>query len=161
MNLKPIDHTALRTNQGFIILFSLLAFLFNQPWIIALVALVMLTGSLLLKRPGFAFLYTRMLKPAGILRPDVIEDNPEPHLFAQAFGGTVLAGAALALFLGASALGWGLAWIVIALAALNLMAGFCVGCAMYYWLNRLKIPGFIKSPPPGVFPGLRPKRGVQ
>lgn len=161
MNLKPIDHTTLKTNQGFIILFSLLAFLFNQPWVIALVALVMLTGSLLLKRPGFAFLYTRLLKPAGILRPDVIEDNPEPHLFAQGFGGTVLAGAALALFLGVSALGWSLAWLVIALAALNLFAGFCVGCAMYYWLSRLKIPGFIKSPPPGVFPGLRPKRGAQ
>lgn len=161
MNLKPIDHTTLKTNQGFIILFSLLAFLFNQPWIIALVALVMLTGSLLLKRPGFAFLYTRLLKPAGILRPDVIEDNPEPHLFAQGFGGTVLSGAALALFLGASALGWSLAWLVIALAALNLLAGFCVGCAVYYWLSRLKIPGFIKSPPSGVFPGLRPKRGAQ
>ncbi len=161
MNLKPIDHTALKTNQGLIILLSLLAFLFNQPWIIALVALVMLIGSLLLKRPGFGLIYTGLLKPAKILRPDILEDNPEPHLFAQGFGGTVLAGAAVALFSGAAGLGWSLAWVVIALAALNLLAGFCVGCAVYYWFNRLNIPGFIKTPPPGAFPGLRPKRGAQ
>jgi len=54
-------------------------------------------------------------------------------------------------------LGWGLVWVVIALAALNLFGAFCVGCAVYYWLNRLKVPGFVKSPPAGTFPGMRPK----
>jgi hypothetical protein len=39
-------------------------------------------------------------------------------------------------------LGWALSWIVVALAALNLFAGICVGCLMYYWLNRLGVPGF-------------------
>ena len=42
----------------------------------------------------------------------------------------------------ASVLGWALSWIVVALAALNLFAGICVGCLMYYWLNRLGVPGF-------------------
>jgi hypothetical protein len=32
-----------------------------------------------------------------------------------------------------------------------------MGCAMYYWLGRLKVPGFVKSPPEGTFPGMRPK----
>jgi hypothetical protein len=31
---------------------------------------------------------------------------------------------------------------VIALASLNLFAGICVGCLMYYWFNRLGLPGF-------------------
>jgi hypothetical protein len=63
----------------------------------------------------------------------------------------------LALYGGATALGWGLVWLVIALAALNLFVGFCAGCAVYYWLNRLDIPGFVKAPPEGTFPGMRPK----
>ena len=35
--------------------------------------------------------------------------------------------------------------------------GFCAGCAVYYWLGKLRLPGFVKDPPPGTFPGMRPK----
>jgi hypothetical protein len=28
---------------------------------------------------------------------------------------------------------------------------------VYYWLNRMNMPGFDKSPPEGIIPGLRPK----
>jgi hypothetical protein len=38
-----------------------------------------------------------------------------------------------------------------------LFVGFCAGCALYYWLGRLSVPGFIKSPPQETFPGMRPK----
>ena len=62
---------------------------------------------------------------------------------------------------GLSLLGWALAWLVIGLAALNLFAGFCAGCAVYYWLNRLQVPGFNQSAPEGVFPGLRPRKERQ
>jgi hypothetical protein len=72
----------------------------------------------------------------------VRRDNPEPHLFAQGVGGTVLLAATLAFVANVSVLGWALSWIVVALAALNLFAGICVGCLMYYWFNRLGIPGF-------------------
>lgn len=156
--LKPVDHSALRTNQATIIVLLVTAFIFNLPWLAAVVSFFMLFGSLILRKAGFFWLYTRLLKPLGWLRPDVIQDNPEPHLFAQGFGGVVVAAAAVALFSGASFTGWLLAWLVIGLAALNLFAGFCVGCAMYYWLNRLHIPGFTRQPPEGVFPGLRPRR---
>ena len=44
-----------------------------------------------------------------------------------------------------------------AYGALNLFAGFCAGCAVYYWLNRLQVPGFARTPPPGTFPGMRPR----
>jgi len=42
--------------------------------------------------------------------------------------------------------GWVLTWIVVALAALNLFAGICVGCMMYYWFNRLGVRGFTVAP---------------
>jgi hypothetical protein len=50
-----------------------------------------------------------------------------------------------------------LVWLVAALAALNAFGGFCVGCAIYYWLGKLHMPGFTKAPPAGTFPGMRPR----
>jgi hypothetical protein len=157
-NLVSVDHSALKTNQAAIILLILAGFIANQFWLVGLVCLVMLVGSLVLKRPGFGILYTSVLKPAGLVKPDVLKDNREPHIFAQAVGGVFLLASTLSLFLGAAVLGWVLSWIVIALAALNLFAGFCVGCAMYYWLTQLKVPGFTRAAPTGTFPGMRPGR---
>ncbi len=51
-------------------------------------------------------------------------------------GGLFLAAGALALLLAAPVLGWGLAWLVIVLAAVNLFLGFCAGVLFYYWLAR-------------------------
>ncbi len=156
--LQNVDHSAIRTNQATIIALLLIAFILNIPWLVAIVALVMLIGTFL-RRPGFAvLLYARLLKPLRWVRPDVLKDNPEPHLFAQGFGGVVLVISTLGFILGSVILGWVLAWLVIALAALNLFGGFCVGCAVYYCLHRLTVPGFIQSPPDGTFPGMRPPR---
>jgi hypothetical protein len=157
--LQQVDHTALRVNQALIILLGILAFVLDAAWLAALVALVMILGTLFGK-PGFYFIYRYVLRPTGLVKADILIDNPEPHRFAQGFGGIVLATGSLALFLGASILGWALVWLVVALAALNLFAGFCMGCAMYYWLARLSVPGFIKNPPPGTTPGMRPKARV-
>lgn len=154
--VRKVDHSGLRVNQAFIILGLLVAFVVNLPWLVAAVALVMLIGTAI-GRPGFFFIYLGVLRPAGIVRPDVLTDNPEPHRFAQGFGGVVSALSAILLFLGAATGGWVLSWLVIVLAALNLFAGFCTGCAVYYWLNRLQMPGFARTPPAGTFPGMRPR----
>jgi molybdopterin converting factor small subunit len=151
-----VDHSALRTNQAFIIILNILAFVLAQPALALAVTLVMLAGAVF-RTPGFGFVYRLLLKPLGLVKPDVIEDNPEPHRFAQGFGAVVMAGGTIALYAGLGSLGWGLVWLVTALAALNLFAGFCVGCAVYYWLHRLNVPGFAKEPPTGSFPGMRPK----
>ncbi len=153
--LTNVDHAALKINQAVIILLSIVAFILNAPWLAGIVAMAMIIGTLL-KVPGFKFVY-RILKSARWVKPDVLPDNPEPHRFAQGFGGVVMLTGTISLFVGATVLGWGLVWLVVALAALNLFGGFCVGCAVYYWLNRLKLPGFTKSPPTGAFPGTRPK----
>jgi hypothetical protein len=94
------------------------------------------------------------------MKPDVLDDNPEPHRFAQLMGVVFMTAGSIALFLGATVLGWGLVWLVVALAALNAFGGFCVGCAVYYWLNRLHLPGFSKQPPDGTFPGMKPGLGA-
>lgn len=154
--LQKVDHAALRVNQTFIIGLSVIAFLLNFPWLALLVALVMAYGTAR-RQPGFQVAYTGLLKPRGWVKPDVINDNSEPHVFAQGFGAVVLASAAAALFLNAPGVGWALVWLVVTLAALNLFVGFCAGCAVYYWLNRLHLPGFAKAPPEGTWPGMKPR----
>ncbi|MCC7118307.1 MAG: DUF4395 domain-containing protein [Anaerolineales bacterium] len=158
--LQKVDHSILKTNQYFIIGLSLLAFILNVPLLAALVALTMGLGALV-KKPGFGWAYTAILKPRGWMKPDVVEDNPEPHRFSQIVGFIFLGAGSLALFFGAPALGWTLVWIVIALASLNAFGGFCVGCAVYYWLTRLGVPGFGKQPPAGTFPGAKPKANAE
>jgi hypothetical protein len=139
---RKVDHSALRTNQAFIIGLLVIAFVLDAKWLVAFVSAVMLIGTIFPKVALFKAVYWYILRPAKIARPDVRRDNPEPHLFAQGVGGTVLLLAMLAFFANITMLGWVLAWVVIALAALNLFAGICVGCLMYYWFNRLGLPGF-------------------
>jgi hypothetical protein len=158
-SLQKVDHAALKANQLTIIILSILAFILNLPPLAAFVGLVMGIGSLL-KVPGFIWLYRNFYKPLGILRPDVLDDNPEPHRFSQTLGFVFLTAGAISLFWGANILGWSLVWLVIALASLNAFGGFCVGCAVYYWLARLNVPGFTRTPPAGIFPGMKPKAGA-
>jgi hypothetical protein len=157
--LQKVDHAALKANQLFIISLSILAFIFNQVWLAALVALVMGLGSAL-KGPGFLPIYKYVLKPRGWMKPDVLNDNPEPHRFAQFLGFLFMTAGSVSLLLGATLVGWSLVWLVVALAALNAFGGFCVGCAVYYWLGRFNLPGFRKQPPAGTFPGMKPKVGA-
>jgi hypothetical protein len=148
---RKVDHSALRTNQVFIITLLIVAFVLNAPLLVAFVCVVMLVGTAFPSAGLFKAVYFTVLKPARITRPDVKRDNPEPHLFAQGVGGVFLLVASLALAGGVPTVGWALVWIVVALAALNLFAGICVGCIMYYQLHRLGVPGFSRSP---IKPGL-------
>lgn len=143
---RRVDHSALRTNQAFIIGLLILAFVVNVWPLVAFVAAVMLIGTAVPSAGLFKAVYFAGLKPAGLLKPDVKIDHPEPHLFAQGVGGGVLTLATIAFLAGAAQVGWALSWLVIALAALNLFAGICVGCLMYYALHRLGVPGFVHAP---------------
>lgn len=158
--LQKVDHSALKANQLFIISLSILAFILNLPILAAFVTLVMGLGSVF-KVPGFLPIYKSILKPRGWMKPDVLDDNPEPHRFAQFLGFIFMTAGAIALFLSSAVLGWTLVWIVVALASLNAFGGFCVGCAVYYWLARFNLPGFGKQPPAGTFPGMKPKAGAR
>jgi hypothetical protein len=142
MNERRVDHSALRTNQAFIIGLLVIAFVLEARWLVTFVSAVMLIGTAFPKIALFKAVYWYVLKPAKMARPDVRQDNPEPHLFAQGVGGTFLFVATLAFLTNIPVLGWALSWVVVALAALNLFAGICVGCLMYYWFNRLGVPGF-------------------
>ena len=143
---RKVDQSALKVNQAFIIGLLLLAYLLDSVWLVALVGLVMLVGTAVPGLSLFKRVYQHLLKPAGLVKPHVITDNPEPHRFAQGFGGVVVVLAVIALLAGQPFIGWALVGVVVVLAALNLFLGFCAGCFVYYQLNRLGVPGFVRSP---------------
>lgn len=132
------DRTALRVNQAAIIALLLIAFIVNLPWLVVIVAAIMTLGALSPELAVFQRLYRDVLRPAGILRPDIHHEDAASHRFAQGMGAATLILACLALFLGAPTIGWALALLVVALAAINLIFGFCVGCFIFFQIQRLR-----------------------
>jgi len=143
---RQVDQSALRVNQTFIIGLLVTAFVLDSVWLVAFVGTVMLMGTAVPALALFKRIYQHILRPTGLVKPDVITDNPEPHRFAQGFGGVVVTLAVAALLAGSALVGWVLTAVVVILAALNLFLGFCAGCFVYYQLNRLGIPGFTHAP---------------
>jgi Domain of unknown function (DUF4395) len=134
----PLDRTALRVNQASIIVLLAIAFIIDQPWLVVFVCAVMAIGTVFPRAALFQRLYRDVLRPARLLRPDLHDEDAAPHRFAQGLGAAFLLAASVALFSGAVALGWGLAFVVIALAAINLIFGFCAGCFVYFQIQRLR-----------------------
>ena len=132
-----IDRSALLTNQAAIALLLVISYFAAWPALAAAVALVMAIGTVR-RRPGFRLLYTRLVRPAGWLRPDPVDEDAAPHIFAQGLGAAMLLAATAAFAAGLPLGGWALVGLVVGLAALNLITGFCAGCAVHYWLGRLK-----------------------
>jgi hypothetical protein len=132
------DRTALKVNQASIITLLAVGFVLNQPWLVAFVFAVMAIGTALPQAALFQRLYRDILRPTGLLKPDLHHEDAAPHRFAQGLGAAVLLVGSVALFAGATALGWGLAFVVIALAAINLLFGYCAGCFVYFQLQRLR-----------------------
>lgn len=133
-----MDRNALRTNQMAILAVVAVAFVLGAPWLILLLGLALGVGALDPRLSVFQQVYHRVLR-GRVVRPDVRPDDPAPHRFAQGLGGAFLLAASAALLGGATVVGWGLAWLVAALAAVNLTTGFCAGCFVFYQLARLGV----------------------
>jgi len=131
-----VDQTAIKFAQTVITIWILVAGALGAPWLIAFLAAALATSAGSPSRSLFRLLYQRAAVPLGVVRPRVIPDDPAPHRFAQGVGAAFLAASTLALFVGAGVVGWVLAGIVAALALLNVVAGFCAGCFVYYQLAR-------------------------
>jgi hypothetical protein len=136
-----VDVNALKTNQALIVIFVALAFVLGTDnggaWLVAFVAVCMAIGAVFPGYGPFQIFYRRVLRQTGIVKPQPRPDDPAPHRFAQTLGAVFLAAAAIALFAGVTTLGWVLAWIVVALALVNLLFGFCTGCFIFFHLRRL------------------------
>ena len=136
---RQVDANALKTNQATIVAVASIAFVLGSDigvWLIIALALALGIGA---ARPGsgpIQLLYRRVLVSLGIVKPSPQPSDPAPHRFAQGMGASVLLIAALLLLAGATAAGWVLAWLVLALALVNLLFGFCAGCFVFLQMRR-------------------------
>ncbi len=144
--LRSVDQTALKVGQALTIILLMVAYVLNNVWLVAFVALAQLLGALDASFAPYRLAYRYMLKPTGLVKPHPLKDNPEPHRFAMAVGALFNSVATLALLLNTPAVAWVLVGIVVLLANLNFWLNFCAGCWMYYQFNKLGIPGFAYAP---------------
>ena len=143
---RKVDQTGLKVGQGLTIILLILAFILNSAVLVLFVAIAQLLGALAAPFVPYRLVYQQILKPAGLLKPNIVIDNPEPHRFAFLVGALFNGAAFIALVSGATTLAWVLVGIVVVLANLNFWLNFCMGCWMYYQLNRLGLPGFTVTP---------------
>ncbi len=135
-----VDHSALKVNQAGIVATVLVAFVggaFFRPLLvfIPLLAIVLLLGTFVPRLALFKQIYFQVLKPRGIVKPRPVQDRPEPHNFAQGLGGVFLAVASVFL-IPLPVVGLALALLVAVLAFINLAFSYCVGCQIFYQLER-------------------------
>ena len=135
-----VDHSALKVNQTGIVVTVLVAFFGSVAWrpiliLIPLLAVVLLLGTFAPQYALFKQVYFKLLKPRGIVKPRPVQDRPEPHNFAQGLGGVVLAVASVFL-IPVPVIGLALALLVAVLAFVNLAFGYCLGCQIFYQLER-------------------------
>lgn len=139
-NAPRVDTHLGKFSQAGTVLLTALAFLLNQPIIVAITALILALAAIAPGASPYRLLYRYLVLPLHLLRPRIVEDDPAPHRFAQGVGAVFLIASSLVLYLtSATAVGWTLDLIVFVLAGINLTVGFCAGCFVYYHLGRLGV----------------------
>lgn len=131
------DLSALKFNQLSVVFVTLLAVILTLPALTLILGAAMLLGAVAPDLSPMRAAY-RLLGPALGLRPEVVEEDPRAHHFAQGVGGTFLLASAAFTLAGLPVAGALLGVIVIALAVLNLSQKICVGCVMYFQFRRLR-----------------------
>ena len=135
-----VDHSALKVNQTGIVATVLVSFFGSVLWrpllvLIPLLAIVLLLGTFAPRLALFKQLYFKVLKPRGVVKPHPVQDRPEPHNFAQGLGGVFL-GVASVFLIPVPFIGLALALLVAVLAFVNLAFGYCLGCQIFFQLER-------------------------
>ncbi|HEV8354696.1 MAG TPA: DUF4395 domain-containing protein [bacterium] len=131
-----VDHNSIKFSQVSLTVLALAAFVTDAGWLVGILALIMAISTAVPGWGAFRAVYRYAALPSGLLRPNVVDDDPAPHRFAQGVGAVFLGASWIALATGTAALGWALTLIVAALAMLNVVFNFCAGCFVYYQLRR-------------------------
>ncbi len=131
------DLNALKFNQITVVLLTALALLARMPWLAGALGAAMLVGARWPSASPLRALYRAASRVCG-WTPQVVQEDPRAHHFAQGVGGSVLLLCGAAGLLGFTLLGAALGVLVMALALLNLTSSICVGCLMYHQWRLLR-----------------------
>jgi len=129
-----------RLNRWLIVLSGAAAILLQTPLPATLVLLLLLPGTLFGQRWSPIFHLGRLIFGASLASAE--REDRRLMRFNNSIAVTLLVGAHLAYSLGLPVLAWVLIGMVVTAAAVAL-AGFCVGCFLYYQfrLNRYRLFG--------------------
>ena len=136
MNTTPtFDRTAQKVQQIVLISTVGIGYIIDVPALIwagaVLLAIALLVPSIAPQR----FVYLA-LQRAGVVRPQLVAEDPAPHRFAQVLGLSMLVLASIGTLLGWYGVAWALALVVVFLATVNVSTGFCAGCFLHMQLSR-------------------------
>jgi hypothetical protein len=131
---NPVNEYAARITAGLVVLLSVLTLLTGIGWGLAVIAagfwLRVLFGP---RISPLAQLSVKVLTPR--LGKTRLVPGP-PKRFAQGIGAAVSTAAALLLAVGLAPAAWILLTVLIVAASLAAFAGFCLGCAIFGFLQR-------------------------
>lgn len=138
---EGIDPRGPRFGQALTGTISLLAFVLEEPLLVAALATVLGFGAVGGYRVNlWAQLFKRLVKPR--LDPPGEREHPDPPRFAMCLGFLFLSSAAIVLLaLGPFVtpwIGWALVLTVAGLALLAAVSGLCIGCELYVRIQRLR-----------------------
>lgn len=139
-----VDLNALRVNQVFIVGLVGTGFIIGGTIGGLLVALISVSLAIGLVSPDngpFKLIYRKVLLPSGLVKRQLEPGVPAQHRFAQLLGAMVSGLAAVLILTGFSTLGWFFAGLVAALALVNLLFGFCLGCFLHLQIGRFRGTG--------------------
>jgi hypothetical protein len=136
---NPVNEVSARLVAGGVMILSAASIVFDQPWLIAVIAYGfvarVLTGPTL---SPLGQLVTRVLTPLLNVAPKHVAGPPKR--FAQGIGAVVsVTAAVLALGFGLHTEAYLLMGVLIGAAGLESIFGYCVGCKLFAGLMRLGV----------------------
>lgn len=158
-NDRWLDAKDIRTGQFLVVAMVVSAYVIDRWELVAFQCGLFILGTISPKALDiYSWFYKGILKPLGILKPDMRIDNIEAYRFANMIGIVVSGTASYLIYSGYPAVGWTMVWVMIILGSLAFL-GWCAGCFMYYMIQKLGIKGFFRHKQVGqIFPGVRAPR---
>lgn len=152
-----VDHAEIKLGQILTILIASVALLTQNTILLVALGIIFLISGTVRAASPFMLIYRWVIGPYGIMRSDYRLDNIQPHKFGQLVGALTSIIAIGLIQYGAPTAGWIVVAVLILLTVIS-YAGWCIGCFLYYQMNRLGIGGFFSHAPKdkSVFPGRRP-----
>jgi hypothetical protein len=143
---RQVDHAEIKTGQLLTMLVSAAAFFLQDPrWLMGL-GLIFLVTAVARPLSPFVWTYRYLVAPLRLMRSDYRLDNIQAHSFGQLVGAATVVVILALLHAGFAVAAWIVVGVLFGLTLISYL-GWCVGCFLYYQLNRLGLKGFFRHAP--------------
>jgi hypothetical protein len=137
---RDIPLPIVRLNRWMLVVGILGGLTLQQPLVTTLLFAILLPATVIGQRASLIFQVGKRLFARQL--PTAERENRRMQRFNNSIATILLGAAQIAFLAGVPVVGWGLALVVAAAAAIAL-AGFCIGCFLYYQfkLQRFRLFG--------------------